>query len=90
MRGDPHTVAYVSARHGAYLIMWAGPRTDDMTPDDLFDVESNGRRARAYALEGAKDIGYVAPFKWETRSSTQWLLNGHDPDDARYTPTVPT
>lgn len=57
-------VAYVHRTNGAYLIGFAGPLTDDVTPYALYDAAGSLRRARQVARAGAESFGYVGPFRW--------------------------
>ncbi len=76
-------VAGVVKRHGAYLIDWQGPATDDLTPDALYDVAGSLTVAKRVAREGAIEMGYRPAWRWQ-QTSFGWVLEGTYMDEIEH------
>lgn len=75
------TVAYINRAHGAYLIHWAGTLIKDHPDDELWDAASSLVVAKRVAREGAEQLGYVKPYRWEQDGHLHTLVAGCDDED---------
>lgn len=58
------TVAFITKRHGAYLIAMDGMATEGCTPAELHEAASSLTRAKKVAREMAESFGYTGPWRW--------------------------
>lgn len=63
-------------RNGAYLIEHVGSLNHSWTNDNgaNYDCAGSLRVAKRVARDGAAEIGYVGPFRWQTEGTSTWVL----------------
>lgn len=68
------TVGWVSRHHGAYLLSWGGPLSDDMPENEKYDCASSLALAKRLLRAGAIDMGYQGPLRWTRERDGLWSL----------------